>query len=145
MSAFKALNFVAVPKHTAKDPVQSRRNKLIAQLEQQRELARDENYVVRRQRWAKQADGSKQLVEHAKRVKRWWRTDGSGGIYLLVRYGNRLLELDKGKAAIAVGAKDNLVGVFDAVIAAVRAGELDVVLADTQRGAVKVAKASKAA
>jgi len=125
MSALKALNLVAVPKHAANDPKQSRRNKLLTQLEQQRELARDENYVVRRQRWAKQADGSKQLVEHAKRVKRWWRTDGSGSIYMVVRYGNKLLELDKGKAAIAVGAKDNLVAVLDAVITAVRDGTLD--------------------
>ena len=145
MSALKALNLVAVPKHAANDPKQSRRNKLFTQLEQQRELARDENYVVRRQRWAKQADGSKQLVEHAKRVKRWWRTDGSGSIYLLVRYGNRLLELDKGKEAIAVGAKHNLVAVLDAVITAVQGGELDAVLADTQRGASKLSKASKAA
>ena len=125
MSALKALNLVAVPKHAANDPKQSRRNKLLTQLEQQRELARDENYVVRRQRWAKQADGSKQLVEHAKRVKRWWRADGSGSIYMVVRYGNKLLELDKGKAAIAVGAKDNLVAVLDAVITAVRDGTLD--------------------
>ncbi len=125
MSALKALNLVAVPKHAANDPKQSRRNKLLAQLEQQRELARDENYVVRRQRWAKQADGSKQLVEHAKRVKRWWRADGSGSIYMVVRYGNKLLELDKGKAAIAVGAKDNLVAVLDAVILAVSEGTLD--------------------
>jgi hypothetical protein len=125
MSALKALNLVAVPKHAANDPKQARRNKLLAQLEQQRELARDENYVVRRQRWAKQADGSKQLVEHAKRVKRWWRMDGSGSIYMVVRYGNKLLELDKGKAAIAVGAKDNLVTVLDAVITAVRDGTLD--------------------
>ena len=125
MSALKALNLVAVPKHAANDPKQSRRNKLLTQLEQQRELARDENYVVRRQRWAKQADGSKQLVEHAKRVKRWWRADGSGSIYMVVRYGNKLLELDKGKAAIAVGAKDNLVAVLDAVILAVSEGTLD--------------------
>ena len=125
MSALKALNLVAVPKHAANDPKQSRRNKLLTQLEQQRELARDENYVVRRQRWAKQADGSKQLVEHAKRVKRWWRADGSGSIYMVVRYGNKLLELDKGKAAIAVGAKDNLLAVLDAVILAVSEGTLD--------------------
>ena len=125
MSALKALNLVAVPKHASNDPKQARRNKLLAQLEQQRELARDENYVVRRQRWAKQADGSKQLVEHAKRVKRWWRMDGSGSIYMVVRYGNKLLELDKGKVAIAVGAKDNLVAVLDAVILAVSEGTLD--------------------
>ena len=133
MSALKALNFVAVPKQAANDPVQSRRNKLITQLEQQRELAKDESYVVRRQKWVKQEDGGKQLVDRPKRVKRWWRTDGSGSIYLLVRYGNRLIELDKGKAAITVGTKDNLVSVLDAVIAAVRAGELD--------GAIEVTKA----
>jgi len=43
MSALKALNFVAVPKQAANDPVQARRNKLITQLEQQRELAKDEH------------------------------------------------------------------------------------------------------
>jgi len=145
MSALKGLSFVAVPKSAANDPKLARRNKLLAQLVQQRELARDESYVVRRQRWAKQADGSKQLVEHAKRVKRWWRTDGSGNVYLLVRYGNKPLELDKGKAAIAVGAKDNLTTVLEAVIAAVRGGELDGMLADIGRRDVKPAKVSKAA
>ena len=61
MSALKALNFVAVPKQAANDPVQARRNKLITQLEQQRELAKDDNYVVKRQKWVKQEDGGKPI------------------------------------------------------------------------------------
>ena len=134
MSALKGLNFVTVPKHTASDPKLARRNKLITQLTQQRELARDEGFVVKRQKWVKQEDGSKQLVDAPKRVKRWWRDDGNGGIIMLIRYGNRLIELDKGRAGIAVGTRDKLVGVVDTIIAAVRAGELD-----EQLGAVREA------
>ena len=129
MSALKALNFVAVPKHTANDPVQSRRNKLITQLEQQRELSKDESYVVKRQKWVKQEDGSKALVDRPKRVKRWWRMDGAGNCFLVLRYGNKVLSPTPDKGAIAVGDKSKLPEILEAVIAAVRAGELDSVMA----------------
>jgi hypothetical protein len=129
MSALKALNFVVVPKHTANDPVQSRRNKLITQLEQQRELAKDENFVVKRQKWIKQEDGSKALVDRHKRVKRWWRVDGAGNCFLILRYGNKVISPMPDKGAIAVGDKAKLPEILDAVITAVRAGELDAVMA----------------
>ena len=58
MSALKSLNFVAIPKSIAADPKLARRTKLITQLEQQRELAKDEGYVVKRQKWVKGEDGS---------------------------------------------------------------------------------------
>lgn len=125
MSALKGLNFVAVPKNTASDPKLARRHKFLVQLEQQRELAKDENYVVRRQRWLKQADGSKQLIEAPKRVKRWWRVDAAGNCYLILRYGNKLVPLAEGKPAIAVGERANLPKVIEMVIAATRDGELD--------------------
>lgn len=129
MSALKALNFVAVPKHTANDPVQARRNKLITQLEQQRELAKDEHYVVKRQKWVKQEDGSKALVDRPKRVKRWWRVDGTGNCFLVLRYGNKVISPTPDKGAIAVGDKAKLPEILDAVITAVRTGELDTVMA----------------
>ena len=66
MSKLKSLQFVSVPKSFSTDPTLARRSKFLAQLEQQLELAKDENYVVRRQRWVKQQDGSKQLVEQPK-------------------------------------------------------------------------------
>ena len=125
MSALKALNFVAVPKQAANDPVQARRNKLITQLEQQRELAKDEYYVVKRQKWVKQEDGGKQLVDLPKRVKRWWRVDGSGNCFLILRYGNKVISPMPDKGAIAVGDKAKLPEILDAVITATRAGELD--------------------
>jgi len=52
---------------------------------------------------------------------------------LTVRYGAKLIEFEKGKAAIAVGDKTNLVTVIDAVIAAVNGGELDAAIAGTQK------------
>jgi len=129
MSALKALNFVAVPKQAANDPVQSRRNKLITQLEQQRELAKDESYVVKRQKWIKQEDGSKALVDRPKRVKRWWRVDGAGNCFLILRYGNKVISPMPDKGAIAVGDKAKLPEILEAVITATRAGELDAVMA----------------
>ena len=127
MSALKGLNFVSVPKQLASDPKLASRQKFLTQLEQQLELAKDENYVVRRQKWVKQADGSKQLVDHAKRVKRWWRTDPTGNCYLILRYGNKVISASGSadKGAISVGAKDKLVSVIEAVITAARDGELD--------------------
>jgi hypothetical protein len=125
MSVLKSLQFVSVPKSFSNDPKLARRQKFLVQLEQQLELAKDESYVVRRQRWVKQTDGSKQLVESPKRVKRWWRTDATGNCFFILRYGNKLVSVADGKSAIAVGERANLAKVIDAVISATRDGELD--------------------
>jgi hypothetical protein len=139
MSGLKALNFVVMPKVGGGDVRLARRHKLIMQLEQQRALAADPNYVVPRQKWVKQSDGSKALVECPKRVKRWWQMDGAGNTFLIVRYGARVLELDKGKSAIAVGARDKLASTITAVMDAVAAGELDAAI-DAVRSVGKAIK-----
>ena len=82
---------------------------------------------------------TKQLVEAPKRVKRWWRIDGSGNCYLILRYGNKLIAPTADKGAIAVGEKAKLVTVLDAVIAAVKAGELDTAI-ETAKGAERSVK-----
>lgn len=125
MSVLKSLQFVSVPKSFSSDPKLARRSKFLVQLEQQMALALDENYVVRRQRWVKQQDGSKQLVESPKRVKRWWRTDAAGNCFFILRYGNKLVPIADGKSAIAVGERSNLAKVIETVISATRDGELD--------------------
>ena len=125
MSVLKSLSFVAVPKHAAADPKILRRNKLLTQLQQQLALAKDESFVVRRQKWVKHEDGSKQLVDLPKRVKRWWRVDDAGNCYLIVRYGNKVISPSPDRAAIAVGRKDNLAATLEAVISATQAGEFD--------------------
>ena len=48
-----------------------------------------------------------------------------GTIGLTVRYGSKAIEFEKGKTAIAVPNKDQLIATINTVISAVRAGELD--------------------
>ena len=132
MSVLKTLNFAVAAKRN-NDPVVLRRAKLLTQLQQQRSLANDPMFVVVTQRWRKGEDGEKRLVERQKRVKRWWYVDVMGQCFLSINYGSKRLELDKGKTAIAVGGKDNLVPTIDAVIAAVEAGELDAAIAASQK------------
>ena len=132
MSVLKTLNFVAVTKRS-NDPVIMRRAKLIMQLQQQRALAENPTHIAFRQKWERAENGVKQLVERQKRIKRWWYVDPVGQCYLTINYGSKKLELEKGKSAIAVGSKDNLVATLDAVIAAVEAGELDAAISATQK------------
>jgi hypothetical protein len=125
MSGLKALSLIAAPIQVARDPKLVRREKLLAQLDQQLSLARDEEFVVRTKRWIRQDDGSKVLTERVKRVNRWWRDDGKGGCFMVLRYGNKLVELAPGKTAVAVGSKDKLESVIVTVMNAVSDGELD--------------------
>ena len=132
MSILTALVFVPLPRKTIADPVIQRRSTFIKQLEQQRELAREQGFEPTERKWVVMADGSKQLVTVPKRVKRWWRMDAQGTCFLVLRYGNRVITLNAGRTAIAVGAKSKLVQVIDTVISATKAGEMDAVLAAAQ-------------
>ena len=132
MSILTALVFVPLPRKTIADPVIQRRATFIKQLEQQRELARDEGFEPTKRKWVVNVDGSKQLVAVPKRVKRWWRMDAQGNCFLVLRYGNRVITLNAGRTAIAVGPKIKLVSVIDTVITATKAGEMDAVLAAAQ-------------
>jgi len=143
MSHLKSLSFTAVPKG-AGNPTATRRAKLVARLEEQRALALDPAYAPTRRRTVKGEDGTKQVVETQRRLRPWWRTDANGGTVLTVRYGFKTIEFERGKAGVAVPSKDKLVSVIDTMIAAVRAGELDEVLAQ-QSKARGVPKARKAA
>ena len=136
MSQLKSLTFAALPKLTAADPVIWRRNKLIARLQQQVQLAQDPNFTLTRQKWIADESGVKQLRELRKKVRAWWRTDATGAVVLTVRYGAKPIEFAPGKAAIAVGKKDKLIPTIETVIAAVEAGELDSVLVAMSKSAV---------
>lgn len=132
MSILNALVFVPLPRNTVADPSLQRRAKFIKQLEQQRELAREQGFEPTKRKWVLDADGTRQLLTVPKRVKRWWRMDAQGNCFLVLRYGNRIITLNAGRTAIAVGPKSKLVSVIDTVITAAKAGELDAVLAAAQ-------------
>jgi hypothetical protein len=127
-------------------PEQHRRAKLIGKLTEQKEIAQADldgcEHAIMRRKWVKNEQDEKVLINAPKRIKRWWMNDADGKCLLVIRYGSKVIELEKGKAAIIVGKPDNLVPTIDAVIAAVNAGELDGYLA--QMGLARpLRKASK--
>lgn len=127
------LNFVSLPKNFRNDPVMKRREKMLSQLEQQRNLAQDPSFTIVQQRWVKDENGIKQPVERHKQIKRWWLRNGMGDCLLIIRYGSRVLELQKGKAAIDTGGEANLVAVIEEIMRMTKEGELDGLLMDVQR------------
>lgn len=123
MPILKSLSFIALPKAT-NDPVQMRRAKFITKLEEQKLLLSDPNHVRTVQRWTK-VNGERQATTKQQTVRPWWKTDASGQVVMSIKFGAKPIEFEKGKAGIVVGSKDKLPAVIDALIGAVRAGELD--------------------
>lgn len=143
MTALKSLTFIQAPPKTPNNPTLFRRERLLQRLEEQLQLAKDPSYAPFVKRWKNTDDGVKRPVEHIRRLKPWWRVDASGFVVLTVRYGFTLLEFEKGKAAIAVGAREKLEGVLSTLIAATRSGELDTFLdALSKRDSPKAKKAA---
>jgi hypothetical protein len=124
MKILKALTFTSLTA-SRQNPVIARRAKLVHRLEQQKQLALDSNFVPTVSKWVRNEAGTKELVKLQKRVRPWWREDVLGTIGLTVRYGSKAIEFEKGKTAIAVPNKEQLIATIDTVISAVRAGELD--------------------
>jgi hypothetical protein len=127
MPILKNLTFTAVPARSH-DPVANRRAKLVERLEEQKALLADASYVRKTQRWTGKGDERRQ-VERQQRVRRWWRADASGHLVMSVYHGTKPIEFEKGKAGIAVASRDKLPALIDSLIGAVRAGELDDILA----------------
>ena len=124
MKTLNSFTFTAVT--TAKrTPVMMRRAKLVSRLEQQKALAEDPLYLRTEHKWVTQGNGVKERVEQRKRVRPWWRTDDQGNVYLTVRYGSKAMEFEKGKRAILLSGKAQLIEALDTLIAAAKGGELD--------------------
>lgn len=125
----KSLSLSVIPTVQRMSPEQHRRAKLISKLVEQKQIAQADHdgseFTITRRKWVKNEQGDKVLIDAPKRIKRWWMTDAEGNCVLIIRYGNKVIELEKGKAAIVVGKPDQLVPTLDKVIAAVNAGELD--------------------
>jgi uncharacterized protein DUF6641 len=123
-SILKSFTFVPQPKPSS-DPLIIKRERMISRLEDQKKLHADPTFVRRVKRWERKEGGEKVLVEKPLRTSKWWQPDQSGGYVMTVKVGSKRIEFEKGKAAIAVGSLEKLPSVIDALIKAVRAGELD--------------------
>lgn len=141
MSHLKALKLTsAVPIRASADPVQRSREKMIAALAEQKQMAEAKiagqalipTHIVRR----KNAEGVRIQVEAPKRVRQGWFTDGNGKVFFVLRYAGKTIEFDKDKNAIEAGELSALPKIIDTLIEAVREGEIDAQLtaAAVERG-----------
>jgi hypothetical protein len=131
MAVLKSLTSTTIPMPGG-NPTLDRRARLIARLEEQKLLLKDPNYTRTVRTWMKK-DGVRTAVDKQQRVPFWWRQHPSGSYALFVRNGLKPIEFEKGKTAIAVPSLDKLPSVIDTLIAAIRAGELDVQLAQASK------------
>ena len=141
MSALSNLKLVAAKKQRHIPQVQVRRNKLSNKLWEQILLAKSratgEPLNLTRQRSVKNMDtGIRESVTVAKVVRPWWFVSEDGSICITVRYGNRTLELAKGKSSVQLASPDALINTLEVIKQAVEAGELDQQI-DQASGAVK--------
>lgn len=117
MNHLSSLSFTTLPQRLH-NPKLIKRQRMIKRLEEQKRLASDASYSPVVKRWKKNTDGTKVLHDHYRRIKPWWITDATGTVILTVRAGLKVLEFEKGKPGIAVGALDRLEAVLDTLIAA---------------------------
>jgi hypothetical protein len=129
MSALNGLKLVAAMKPTALSPALIRRNKLLAKIGEQQAMAQAQAdgtaYTPTKIKRIADGNGEVKQVTVPKRVKAWWWKGDNGKTFLGVRYGNRMLELAKGKAAVEVANGKELISVLGTLRKAVEQGELD--------------------
>ena len=130
MTVLSKLKLVSSKKERNVSPIIARRNKLAAKIEEQLLFAtaqRDgEIYAPKRlKNVTDKVTGERKTVEATKRIKEWYWTNSTGKIHLSIRYGNKTLELSKGKNAIELSTGDELLATLATLKEAVITGELD--------------------
>ena len=130
MSTLATLKLTADTKPKQLSAIQHRRNKLIHRLWEQIELAKSQiegkPFVVTKFRsFTDKETGVRKQLEVPKRLKPWWFVAENGKVCLNIRYGNRVLELAKGKSAIEVANPAELINTLELIRKAVADGELD--------------------
>lgn len=127
MSYLSKLSLKSVVRNDNRDPVQLRRQKLVAAIEEQQAVAEaamnGDAYEVQRKTWAKNEQGEKVLIERMRKVRPWF-FEQDGGWYVQCKYGNKALKLGNGNAVFVKVLKE-VQGALVALKAATEAGELD--------------------
>jgi hypothetical protein len=132
MSAvLSSLKLVNAKRQNSIDPVVFRRNKLNEKLKVQIAMAlamkKGETFTVKRIRKVRdEVSGLTSMVEVNKRVKTWWFTNSdTKKVAVQIFYGNKVIDLAKGKNAVEVANGDELIAVLSKLQEAVLDGSLD--------------------
>ena len=146
MSHLTKLTVKSVIRTNKQDPVQQRRQKLVAGIEEQLKVAeaavKGENYEVLKKTWAKNQQGEKVLVERMRKVRKWF-FEQDGGWYVQCKYGSKVLALGKGGNAVFVKALEDVEAALQALYAAAVGGELDEAIENVMKSRTASAFASK--
>ena len=125
MTVLDTLNFVAFNPLKNNNPIAVRRRKLIAKIDEQIQLATNKDCTPTQHKWVTDDEGKQTKVEVA---KRWWMASVDGKINLVVRYGSKPLEFDKGKNAIELASEAEVADTLRKVREAAELGELDALI-----------------
>lgn len=122
MSSLSKFTFKTLVKAQPVDPIQRRRDKIIAAIEQQKHVLaaalKGDTFTL----------PAKVEGKAAKAVRPWWVAQ-DGGYYVQCRYGARPLLLNATNNAVFVNKLDEVSAVLAAFAAAAKAGELDAAMA----------------
>ena len=113
-------------------PVEERRSKTLAALEQQKLVLaaalNGQEHTVTKPGWARDTDGNRQRIEKTHAVRPWFFQDAEGWVVQL-KYGARVVPLDADNNAVIVQSLNDVAAVLDIFAKAVVSGELDNALA----------------
>ena len=86
-------------------------------------------FTVKRLKNVKDENGNSTQIEVAKRVSQWFWTDNSlGKTFVQIKYGTKILEIQKNKNTIETASADDLIKTLGIVRTCVANGELDSVI-----------------
>jgi hypothetical protein len=124
------LKLTAAKKPTHISPALLRRHKLLRRIDEQIAfITAQQNgttYAASRLRSYTDAEsGLRKTVEVPKVVKTWTFVADNGKLCVQIKYGARVIELARGKAAVEVSSAKELVSTFELIKQAVINGELD--------------------
>lgn len=129
MGTLEKLKLVSV-KAGPKSPTIWRRNKLNTQIAEQiayvKATIAGNVFAAKRVKFVTDAEsGTRKQVESAKRFKPWFFTAANGKIALTLRYGQKTVEIVKGKNAVEIADMPELLTTLEMISSAVQTGELD--------------------
>lgn len=133
--ALASLKLVNAKREINFDPIQFRRaklnDKLKIQIEMAKALSRGEQFTQKRmKKVTDEVSGETSLVEVNKRVKTWWFTNtDTKKVAVQLFYGNKVIDLAKGKNAVELSNGDELIAVLQKLQEAVLDGSLDAQIA----------------
>ena len=130
-SILNSLKLVNAKRQNTVDPIQFRRQKLNEKLKVQiamaQAMSKGEQFSVKRmKKVTDEVSGQTSLIEVAKRVKTWWFTNTeTKRVAVQLFYGNKVIDLAKGKNAVEVANGEELIAVLLKLQDAVLDGSLD--------------------